>query len=69
MAFTSSLARSVMPPQIFTQKQIFEKSWEYGKDFFAFVVDLEKADDRVPRVKLWKVLLEYDVDGQLLRVI
>ena len=42
--------------QIFTLKQIFEKSWEYGKDLFACLVDLEKAYDRVPRDELWKVL-------------
>ena len=33
------------------------------------LVDLEKAYDRVPRDKLWKVLQEYGVDGQLLRAI
>ena len=53
--------------QIFTLKQIFEKSREYGKDLFACFVDLEKAYDRVPQDKLWKVLREYGVDGQLLR--
>ena len=55
--------------QIFTLKQIFEKSWEYGKDLFACFVDLEKAYDRVPRDKLWKVLQENGVNGQLLRAI
>ena len=55
--------------QNFTLKQIFEKSWKYGKDFFACFVDLEKAHDRVPWNKLWKVLREYGVDGQLLHAI
>ena len=55
--------------QIFSLKQIFEKSWEYGKDLFECIVDLKKAYDRVPRDKLWKVLREYGVDGQLLRAI
>ena len=55
--------------QIFTLKQIFEKSWEYGKDLFACFVDLEKPYDRVPQDKLWKFLQDYGVDGQLLRAI
>ena len=52
--------------QIFTLKQIFEKSWEYDKDLFACFVNTEKANNRVPRDKLSKVLQEYGVDGQLL---
>ena len=55
--------------QIFTLKQIFEKSWEYGKNLLACFVDHEKAYDRVSRDKLWKVLQEYGVNGQLLRAI
>ena len=35
--------------QIFTLKQILEKSLEYGKDLLASFVDLEKVYDRVPR--------------------
>ena len=55
--------------QIFSPKQIFEKSWEYGKDLFVSFAGLEKTCNRVPRDKLWKVLQEYGVDGQLLRAI
>ena len=29
--------------QIFTLRQISEKSWEYAKDVFTRIVDLEKA--------------------------
>ena len=32
-------------------------------------VDLERANDCVPKDKLWAVLLEYDVRGQLLAAI
>ena len=55
--------------QVFTLKQSAEKSWEHGKDLFACFVDFEKAYDRVPPDKLWKVLQEYGVDRQLLRAI
>ena len=45
-----------------------KKSWEHGKNLFAYFVDREKVCDRVPRGnKLWKVLQEYGVDVQLLR--
>ena len=60
--------RSTMD-QIFALQQIFEKSWEYAKEVNACFVDLEKAYDRNPRDKLWAVLLQYCIDGQLLTAI
>ena len=60
--------RSTMD-QIFALQQVFEKSWEYAKKVNACFVDLEKAYDRIPRDKLWAVLLQYGVDGQLLTAI
>ena len=55
--------------QIFVKQQIFEKLWEYAKDVNASFVDLEKAYDRIPRDKLWAMLLQYGIDGQLLTAI
>ena len=55
--------------QIFALQQIFEKSWEYAKEVNTCFVDLEKAYDRIPRDKLWAVLLQYGIDGQLLTAI
>ena len=60
--------RSTMD-QIFAFQQVFEKSWEYAKEVCTCFVDLEKVYDCVPKDKLWAVLLEYDVRGQLLAAI
>ena len=60
--------RSTMD-QIFVLQQIFEKSWEFEKEVNASDVDLEKAYDPIPRDKLWAVLLQYGIDGQLLTAI
>ena len=55
--------------QIFGLQQIFEKSWEYAKEVNACFVDLKKAHDRIPRDKLWTVLSQYGIGGQLLTTI
>ena len=57
-------SRSIID-QIFALQQIFEKSWEYTKKVNACFVDLEKAYDRIPRDKLWAVLSQYGIGGQL----
>ena len=48
---------------------IFEKSWEYVNEVNACFVDLKKAYDSISRDKLWAVLLQYGVGGQLLTAI
>ena len=55
--------------QIFALQQIFEKSWECAKEVNECFVDREKAYDRIPKGKLWAVLLQYGIDGQLLTAI
>ena len=55
--------------QIFSMMQIFEKSWEHGKDLSTCFVDLEKAYFRHYWDKPQKVLQEYGVNGQLLLAI
>ena len=55
-------------PNLYSE-QIFENSWEYGKDLFACFVNLKKAYDRVPRDKRGKVVQEYGADGKLLHAI
>ena len=51
---------------IFALRQLCERSIEYNQDLHLVFVDQEKAFDRVNRDKLWKVLEEYGVKGQLL---
>ena len=45
--------------QIFTVRQIMEKSIEKDKVVYMAFVDLEKTYDKVNREKLWRVLEEY----------
>ena len=55
--------------QMFALQEIFEKSWEFAKEVNACFVDLEKAYDHISRDKLWAVLLQYGIGGQLLAAI
>ena len=55
--------------QIFVLRQTIEKFYEKNKDLFLCFVDLEKAFDRVPRQKLYDILVEYGINGILLRAI
>ena len=47
------------------QQEIFQKSWGLCQDVYACFVDLGKAFDRLPRDKLWVVVQDDSVDGQL----
>ena len=51
---------------IFALRQLSEKTIEYNKELNLVFVDQEKAFDRVDRNKLWQILEEYGIRGQLL---
>ena len=51
---------------IFALRQLCEKAIEYDQNLHLVFVDQEKAFDRVNRDKLWKVLEQYGIQGQLL---
>ena len=42
--------------QVFTLRQVMEKGIEKRRELFKAFIDLEKAYDRVNRVKLWEAL-------------
>ena len=51
---------------IYALRQLCERAIEHDQDLHLVFVDQEKAFDRVNRDKLWKVLEQYGVRGQLL---
>jgi len=52
--------------QVFTLRMIEEKKREKGKDVYMCFMDLEKAYDRVDRIKLWEVLREYEIEDKVI---
>ena len=55
--------------QIFAIRQLSEKILEKNKQIIIVCIDLQKAYDKVCRENLWRMLVRYKVDGQLLRAI
>ena len=47
--------------QVFTLRQVMEKAIEKRRELFMVFIDLEKAYDRVNRVKLWEALKQAQV--------
>jgi len=56
---------------IFAMKMILEKSWEWNKEKYIMLIDLEKAFDSVQRGSLWTILADdhYNIPAKLIRVI
>ena len=55
--------------QTFCLRQAIEKLYEKNKNLYLCFIDLEKAFDRVPRQKLFEILGEYGIRGNLLSAI
>ena len=56
---------------IFVLKILLEKSWEWDQPKYLGFIDLQKAFDRVPRERLWRVLQqqEYHIPMNLIEAI
>lgn len=54
---------------IFSLKQIIEKKRREDKTLYLGFIDLEKAFDKVPRRKLWKILRNRGVSAKITRII
>ena len=55
--------------QVFTLRQVMEKGIEKRRELLMAFIDLEKAYDRVNRVKLWEALKQAQVGEGLVRAI
>lgn len=61
--------RKSIQDHIFTIKEIINRAQARSKIVYLAFMDMEKAFDRVPRVKLWECLREKNVGEKLIRVI
>lgn len=52
---------------IFTFTQIVEKTMARNQETRLFYVDLKKAYDSVPVVKLWQTLEKININGKLIK--
>ena len=55
--------------QVLTLRQVIEKAIEKRRELFVAFIDLEKAYDRVNRVKLWEALRQAQVEEGLVRAV
>ena len=55
--------------QVFTLRQVMEKAIEKRRELFVAFIDLEKAYDRVNKVKLWEALRWAKMGEGLVRAI
>ena len=55
--------------QVFTLRQVMEKVIEKRREIFVPFIDLEKAYDRVNRVKMWEALRQAQVGEGLVRAV
>ena len=62
-------ARRSCNDQIFAVRQVVEKTIEKDRVLYMAFVDSKKVYDNVNRIKLWKVLEEYDVKGRVLKAV
>ena len=62
-------ARRSCNDNTFALKQLIEKQLSVGKEVHLLVVDLEKAYDNIPSIKLWKALEETTISPTLIKTL
>ncbi len=54
---------------IFTLRQIMEIHWEKQKRLHIVFIDLDKAYNRVPHLKIWRCIREKGVSEKYVRIV